>query len=392
MNVADTIAQAQVEFEKQFHCKAMWCGAAPGRVNLIGGHVDYNDGIVLPLAIDRYTVVVGSISDSLLIRLFSTHENEWLEIDLANPLVPKSRHWESYIAGVLAGFQQRGVELVGFDAVIHSTVPVGGGLSSSAALEVAMATFLEAVTSSELPKKEKAMLCQRAEADFAGIPCGIMDQFASVFGETNCLVKIDCQSQEIELIRWPSDEVSVLVVDSRIPHRLVDGKYAERRLQSAEAFRKLELNSYRDLTIEQIESAQGKLTSTESRRASHIVSETQRATRCADAIAKCDWMCAGQLLFESHASLRDDYEVSCSELDCLVEIASLLGTANGVFGARMTGGGFGGCVVMLVGTDSMEEISKAVVNRYDSIMGQRVQCFATSPARGSFHRRLGVGF
>ncbi|MDB4777881.1 galactokinase [bacterium] len=389
MNVVGTITQAQAEFEDQFHCKAIWCGAAPGRVNLIGGHVDYNDGVVLPLAIDRYTVVVGSTNDSFLVRLFSTLDNEWLEIDLAKPLIPRPGHWGGYIAGVLNGFQQRDVELVGFDAVIHSTVPVGGGLSSSAALEVAMATFLEAMTSTDLSKSDKATLCQRAEVNFAGVPCGIMDQFASVFGETNCLVKIDCRSQEIDLIRWPRDEVSVLVVDSRARHQLVDGKYAERRFQSAEALRKLELSSYRDLKIEQLVSAQEKLTAVELLRARHVVSETQRAMQCAVAIANCDWILAGKLLFDSHGSLRDDYEVSCPELDCLVEIASQLGNENGVFGARMTGGGFGGCIVMLVCTDSIEEISKAVVSRYDSMTGQLAECFATSPARGAFHRRLG---
>lgn len=387
-DVANTIGMASSAFVERYGYPATICGAAPGRVNLIGGHVDYQDGIVIPFAIDRYSVVVGMINDSSRARLFSSHSNEWAEWDLSLPLRPHAGHWSNYVAGVIVGFQQRGVELRGFDALVHSTVPIGSGLSSSASLEVAMASFLESAFSSELPKLDKAELCRQAEVEFVGMPCGIMDQIASVYGEADRLVKIDCRSHAVELIEWPGQEVSVLVVDSGASHRLVEGKYAERRSQSASALRKLGLESYRDLTPDQLESVPTELTAIEHQRARHVVSEIQRAQQFTQSIAACRWKDAGQLLYGSHRSLCEDYAVSCQELDYLVGIAKQIGTEEGVWGARMMGGGFGGSVVMLVQTQSLAAISNEVTKRYDSITGNRPACFVTRPSPGAFHCRF----
>lgn len=385
MTIADTISQAKSAFCRHFEADPVYGAAAPGRVNLIGGHVDYNDGLVLPLAINRYTVILGTTNDTLKGRIFSSHCNEMFELDLNGPVREATSSWKNYVSGVVFGFVERGIDLAGFDAVIHSAVPVGGGLSSSAALEVALATFLESTSGNQIDKVEKALLCRRAENEFAGVPCGIMDQFASVFGEVDCLVKLDCQSQHVELIEWPGDDVTVLVVDCRSPHQLVDGAYAERRTQAAKALEKLGEQSYRDVTLKQLESKQSVLSPVEFRRARHIVTEIDRAGRCAASIRDADWKTAGRLLGESHDSLRNDYQVSCTELDLLVEIAQEIGVEGGVFGARMTGGGFGGCVILLVSAEKSASISKSVLAQYFTGTGINASTFTTRPARGAFN-------
>lgn len=385
MTVADTISHAQSAFRGRYHRDADFGAAAPGRVNLIGGHVDYNDGFVLPMAIDRYTVLLACQNKGHVARFFSSQLDETFEFDLTRRLVPgELGHWGNYVLGVVSGFLETGVELPGFDALIHSSVPTGGGLSSSAALEVGVATLLERMADLSLDKSHKALLCHQAENEFAGVPCGIMDPFASVFGEKGRLVKIDCRSREVELIDWPDGQVTVLIINSNAPHQLVDGAYAERKYQASQALRKLEVDSYRELSLEQLEAGRTRLDAIEFRRARHVVTELMRAEACASMIQTGNWDKAGQQLYQSHDSLRDDYEVSCRELDLLVETGKEIGRTGGVFGARMTGGGFGGCVVLLVRTADVEEIAASIQTRYQIETGIEASSFSSSPARGAF--------
>lgn len=384
MTIVETISQAKLAFRRQFGLEPAYGAAAPGRVNLIGGHVDYHNGLVLPLAINRYSIVLGARTNTRQGRFYSTHCNELIEVDLVNPIPAESPTWANYVSGVVAGLLHRGLELPGFDAVLHSEVPVGGGLSSSAALEVSVATFLESISDTKLDKVDKARLCQQAENEFVGVPCGIMDQFASVFGEKDRLIKLDCRSQEVDLIAWPGDKVSVLIVDSNSPHQLVDGAYAERKKQSSEALRKLGFDCYRDLTLDILIENRDCLNSVEYLRARHVVTEIARANSCVHAIQVGDWESAGRLLAESHESLRDDYEVSCLQLDQLVEISRDIGIEGGVYGARMTGGGFGGCVILLVRAEQAQPVSEMILARYLSRSGIQASAFVTVPSRGAF--------
>ena len=277
---------------------------------------------------------------------------------------PIPGHWSNYVAGVVAGYCQRGTRLTGFQAMIGSDVPVGGGLSSSAALEVATATLFEAMTGVALEPAAKALLCQKAEHYFAGVPCGIMDQFASVMCRADHLMLLDCRSQAIEQIPLTDPAITVLIVNSNVKHELSGGEYAERRGQCEAAAKALGVASLRDATLEQLESSHAKLATAEYRRARHAIGEIARTTAAAAAIRAGDWPQVGALMYASHDSLRDDYEVSCQELDVLVDAAREIGPAGGVIGSRMTGGGFGGCTVSLVETAKAEKVASRIAEAY----------------------------
>jgi len=361
--------------------------AAPGRVNLIGEHIDYNDGFVLPLAIERYVVMATALpeneSSHSSIRIHSLNLAETELIPTDQSIQPGRQGWVRYVEGVIAGFVELGENILAFDAVIGSNVPVGGGLSSSAALEVATATLLEQVTGHSLGLKEKALLCQLAEHRFAGVPCGIMDQFSSVFGKVDELMLIDCRSLVIESVPFDFGEISVLITNSNVKHELTGGEYRERRSQCASALSKLDQASWRDVTVGQLEQRRDALTEIEFRRARHVVTEIERTIAVSHAFRSGDWEMVGKLMFASHSSLRDDYDVSCPELDRLVQIASSIGKQDGVLGSRMTGGGFGGCTVSLVCTKQLETVISSLTKQYESATGISPFCFASRPARGA---------
>jgi galactokinase len=387
MTLTELSHHTAAEFTRICGQPPRWIAAAPGRVNVIGEHTDYNDGFVLPMAIERYTVIAAAPAakkpGGVTLRS-SEKPGHALTIDLGKPMKPFAKGtWANYPAGVIAGFLARGVSIQGFDALIHSTVPLGGGLSSSAALEVATATLLETITGQTLDPVDKALLCQQAEHQYAGVPCGIMDQFVSVMGRKDHLLLLDCRSRKTELVPMRDPSVSLLIVNTNVKHELGSGQYAKRRAQCEAAAKILGLSSLRDATSAALLKAKDQMEDVVFRRARHVIGEIERTPQAAGLLGASDWSAAGQLMYASHASLRDDYEVSCAELDAVVEIAQAIGEKGGVYGCRMTGGGFGGCAVALVKTDAVDAISKRIGADYRQKTGIEATLFVSRPAAGA---------
>ena len=384
MNIKELSANVAGEFQKKFGREPRWIVAAPGRVNVIGEHTDYNDGFVLPMAIERYAIMAADASATAgKISIYDTHFKEDATIDISGPVTKGQPKWSNYIRGVLAGFQARGVKIPALDVAFMSTVPLGGGLSSSAALEVCTATLMEAATGKKIDPVEKALLAQKAEHEFAGVPCGIMDQFISTMGREGQLLLLDCRNRHTELVPMNDPAVSLLVVNTNVKHELGSGEYAKRRAECEEAAKILGVASLRDATAEQLERAKGKMSEVVYRRARHVIGEIERTVSAAEGIKASNWPGVGNLMYASHSSLRDDYEVSCTELDAVVEIAEDIGYQGGVYGCRMTGGGFGGCCVALVKTDSVDAITQMIASAYKAKIGIDAIIFSSHPAAGA---------
>jgi galactokinase len=377
------------EFQQHYGRPPRWIVAAPGRVNVIGEHTDYNDGFVLPMAIERYAIMAadapppGSVSAASNISIYDAHFHESATIDISAPINKGLPKWSNYIRGVLAGFQNRGQKIPALDIAFMSTVPLGGGLSSSAALEVCTATLMEAATGKKIDPIEKALLAQKAEHDFAGVPCGIMDQFISALGREGHLLLLDCRTRKTELVPMSDPSVALLVINTNVKHELSGGEYAKRRAECEEAAKILGVASLRDATANQLESAKNKMSEVVYRRARHVIGEIERTVHAAEGVRASNWPGVGNLMYASHASLRDDYEVSCTELDVVVEIAEDIGYQGGVYGCRMTGGGFGGCCVALVKAVSVDAITKKISADYKARTGIEAVIFSSRPAAGA---------
>ena len=378
--IADRAAEL---FARCFGHAPRWVVAAPGRVNLIGEHTDYNDGFVLPMAIERHIVIAGDTNTSREVTLHSVTTGETARFSVRPKVEPGEPGWSNYVRGVIAGFPKSGKKLAAFDAVIESTLPLGGGLASSAALEVAAATLLEAMTGQVLDPIEKALLCQRAEHDFAGVPCGIMDQFTSILARENHALLLDCRSRTTTPVPMTDPAVTVLIINTNTRHKLAESEYGKRRSQCEAAARALKVPALRDATREALEAARGQMDPVIFRRARHVITENERTLQMARAIQASDWPAVGQLMYASHASLRDDYEVSCPELDMVVEMAQGIGAAGGVIGCRMTGGGFGGCAVSLVKPEAVRLITRGLDEAYEKKTGRQSTIFSSRPAAGA---------
>jgi galactokinase len=384
MNLKELATGITAEFEKTYGRAPRWIAAAPGRVNVIGEHTDYNDGFVLPMAIERYAIMAADAAAVPgKVSIYDAHFKESTTIDITVPVTKSQPKWSNYIRGVLAGFQNRGVAIPALDVAFMSTVPLGGGLSSSAALEVCTATLLEAATGQAMDPVEKALLAQKAEHDFAGVPCGIMDQFISALGREGHLLLLDCRTRQTELVPMSDPSVELLVINTNVKHELSGGEYAERRAQCEEAAARLGVPSLRDVTLDQLEKNKGKLSELVYCRARHVIGEIERTTRAAQGVRNSNWAAVGQLMYASHYALKDDYQVSCAELDAVVEIAEDIGSKGGVYGCRMTGGGFGGCCVALVRADAAEFISRKIAADYKARTGIEAAIFASRPAAGA---------
>lgn len=385
MSFAQLVQKTKQQFTEKYGCAPRWLAAAPGRVNVIGEHTDYNDGFVLPMAIDNCTVAAAAPASNGTARMHfrSGEKPECVEIPLTGKVARGEPAWANYVRGVVAGFQDLGLHLPGLDVFIESDVPLGGGLSSSASLEVAIATLLEAVTGQQLDPVQKALLCQKAEHEYAGMPCGIMDQFISVMGRAGHLLLLDCRSRQTELVPLTNPALAFLIVNTNVKHELTGGGYARRREQCYEAARMLGVPMLRDATLAQLQAAKDRLDPVVFRRARHVIGEIERTTQASREIKAGHWAKVGGLMYASHDSLRDDYEVSCPELDAVVDLARHLGPEGGVIGCRMTGGGFGGCAVALVEAARVEAITRHIAEGYLKRTGIHATCFVSRPADGA---------
>jgi len=370
-------------FARCFGHPPRWLVAAPGRVNLIGEHTDYNDGFVLPMAIERHVLIAADANTRNQVTLHSVTTGETATFSVRPKVERGEPGWSNYVRGVIAGFQAHWRKVSGFDAVIEATLPLGGGLASSAALEVATATLLEAMGGKPMNPLEKALLCQQAEHDFAGVPCGIMDQFTSILSRENHALLLDCRSRTTTPVPMTDPLVTVLIINTNVRHRLAESEYPIRRSQCEAAARVLNVKALRDTTLPALEAAQGQMDPIVFRRARHVISENDRTVQTAQAIQHSDWETVGRLMYASHASLRDDYAVSCPELDTVVEMSQAMGPEGGVIGCRMTGAGFGGCTVSLVKTDCVQRITRGLDPAYEKKTGKQASIFSSRPAGGA---------
>lgn len=356
-----------------------WQAAAPGRINLIGEHTDYNEGWVLPMAIDRYTAVVatpGGSAGKIRVRSLALAAEDVLSLDALD--IPHQAIWMRYVQGVIGQYAEKGVQCPALDIVIASSVPPGAGLSSSAALELAVAHLLEAVTEQTLTSADRIFASVQAEREMAGVPCGVMDQTVVELAESGHALLLDCADQTARSVPFDQQPVALLVMHSGVTHSLAEGAYAQRRADcqrasewlGAETLREVQLSGLSPLKAEPLLH----------RRARHVVTENDRVTRAATAIEGAQWHELGALMTESHCSLRDDYEVSCRELDALVDHAL---AEQGVYGARMTGGGFGGCVIALVDEARLEVVADTVSRRYAELMGFAPSCYRALAEAGA---------
>jgi len=400
LSIESLQARAASELNQWTGSAARWSAAAPGRVNVIGEHTDYNGGWVLPMAIDRYTVLVaapGLQADRIRVRSLSLGEQSAMSLSRLSDL--SDDKWMRYLQGVLAEYAHRAVVCPPLDIVVASSVPVGGGLSSSAALELAMAHLIEAVTETTWSPSERIRAAVSAERDGAGVPCGIMDQTIVEQGEQGCVLLLDCAQGLISsTIPCDDPQIAWLVIHSGVSHDLADGAYAQRRAECEMICEALQVGSLRDVTPEMITTLTPDLPALSPiqspiqsrlkvpfdevllRRARHVVTENQRVLAATEALKTANWSTLGELLFESHHSLRDDYQVSCEELDVLVELAQ---AQDDVFGARMTGGGFGGCIVALVDREALSSVATSISQGYVQRVGLSPQCYRVKPASGA---------
>lgn len=364
-----TSRQAKRLFAELFGKRSSFTVSAPGRVNLIGDHTDYNGGFALPMTINRGISIAGEFSSSGDTRIFSETIGEEAILNTKEPSTSPPG-WQRYAAGVLHLAEEALGAHPAFDAVVTSSIPKGAGLSSSAALAVALVGVAENLTGQALDPIAKARLCQRAEHEYAGVPCGIMDQLAIIHGSRDHAILLDCRNCQTALVPIPADEVGLLVIDSSVERALSDGVYADRRNVCEQAASLLGVKALRDLSVELLQNKHANIGETQYRLARHVVTENDRVRAFAAAAHKSDWNTAGSLMRESHISLRDDFEVTVPELDLLADEAQAIGSSGGVFGCRMTGGGFGGCVVALVKPGCEEQVSARLAKQFDRAFGR----------------------
>jgi len=359
------------------------CIQAPGRVNLIGEHTDYNDGFVLPAAIQFHTTIAIAPRPDQQLVVFSENYSEQVELDLQQLPAEPRRHWIDYVVGVASKLAERGIRVRGASLLIDGDVPQGAGLSSSASLEVAVCQALLEMAQETMEGAQMALLCQRAENEFVGARCGIMDQFVSVHGQKDHALLLDCRSLAYRHQPIP-EEVRLVICNTMVRHRLAGGEYNQRRREcelAAQSFSRLVpgVTALRDVSMEQFEKYGTALPEIVRKRCRHVITENARVIEAAEALTRQDLPQFGQLMKESHISLRDDFEVSCRELDTMVELADQI---DGVYGARMTGGGFGGCTINLVRSDRVDAFEVQVTEGYEKAVGARPEIYVCTAADG----------
>ncbi len=343
---------------------------APGRVNLIGEHTDYNDGFVMPAALNLYTYVAVTPRPDRRLRVYSENFDEACDVDLDSIRLGKSGHWSDYVRGVAGVLESSGYKLRGADLAIASEVPLGSGLSSSAALEVSTAWALLSNSEINVDRNAIPQICQQAEHLYPETKCGIMDQFISCHGRAGHALMLDCRSLDFQLLPLPGD-VRLMVCNTMVRHEHASGGYNTRQGECQEGLRALqqalpEIRALRDVTIDELEQHRSRLSPLIYKRIRHVVTENERVKMAASALQAADMAKLGELMADSHRSLRDDYEVSTPELDLMVELAR---DQKDVYGARMTGGGFGGCTINLVHSARAGEVQQRLEQNYEAKTG-----------------------
>ena len=372
------MSQIEKKFLETFGAEPDLVAAAPGRVNLIGEHIDYSDGFVLPFAIKDRTLVAARKRNDSTVRIASAQRrNKIVTVDISRVKPGLKGEWERYALGVLWAL---GVK-EGVDLLIDGHVPLGAGLSSSAALECSVATAMNHLFDLGFNLEELARLTQKAENQYVGVPCGIMDQSVSLMATQGSALLLDCRDLSTKNIPFDvaSSGLELLIIDTQAHHALTDGGYAERRASCESVVAKLGITSLRELTMQQLENSRGLLTETEFVRARHAVTEMKRVIECVQALSDSNFALVGELINQSHASLRDDYTVSCPELDTAVDAA----LAAGALGARMVGGGFGGSAIALIQASKTRETIKAVEKKFSSKGFKAPRFFTSLPSQGA---------
>jgi galactokinase len=379
------VSRLQGEFQSLYG-KAPKLFSAPGRVNLIGEHTDYNEGFVLPMAIERRTYVAGAPNGTSRLRVKSLTLGQAFELDLEVPGPQRRGSWLDYVEGTARALIDRGIPVIGTDLLIDSNVPTGAGVSASAALELGVGITLAVLGGTPEPDRvELALAGQAAEHQYVGTMCGIMDQYIAALGQENAALLIDCRSLETTSVPIQLDGVSVLICDTRVKHELSSSEYNLRRAECLRAANILAksmpgVRTLRDVTVADFERFAAQLPGVVRSRCRHVVTENARTLAAASALGAGELSVMGKLMSESHVSLRDDYQVSCVELDVAVDVAA---AEAGVYGSRMTGGGFGGCTVSLVDNDAVERVSAAVKAAFAARGWKEPELFASRACQGA---------
>jgi len=360
---------------------------APGRVNLIGEHTDYNEGLVLPVAIEQATCVAAAARTDSLLVAYSALLGEANCIDrppLQSPPVGRAE-WHSYVRGVAALLDEAGIAVPGASLYIHSNIPLGAGLSSSAALEVGVAVALLALTGATMAPERIAALCREAEHRFAGTPCGLMDQFACLLSREGHALLLDCRDGRFRHVEFPVQHLELLIIDTQVKHELSEGEYAKRVADCRSGVERLrecrpDIRSLRDVTPDDLERFGPRLGEAILKRCRHVVEENGRVQAFVDALRRSNLAQIGALMLQSHRSLRDLYEVSCRELDDVVEMVT---DVEGVYGARLTGGGFGGCAIALARPGTEATVRDKLRRHYDPHHARLAALYVTRPGAGA---------
>ncbi len=374
------VAETIQAYEERYGTRPTAAASAPGRVEIMGNHTDYNGGFVLPAALDKITVVAGEPLPHGEIVLFAAdfglEAHSSAETFAKDPAHP----WADYVLGVAQQLQMDGVKIGGFRAVLHSSVPTGAGLSSSAALEVAAAMFLKQIFPFERTPMEIARLCQRAENTFVGVQCGILDQFSSVFGQQDSLLFLDCLTLEHGVVKMGRDDIAIVICDSAVEHALTGGDYNTRRAECMAAAAHFGKSLLREVSWDEFTAREMELPENQRKRGRHVLSEDRRVLAMRKAVAAGDEAQMGRLLAEGHASCRDLFENSTPEIDFLVATATQI---EGCIGAKMTGGGWGGCTVNLVVQDAVDNFQRRLAAHYEAQTGLTPRIFVSHASQGA---------
>ena len=380
MNAAQRIQQAYIGLFGEIPLMVR----SPGRVNLLGEHTDYNEGFVLPAAIGKSMTIAIGPSDDDECRIVALDMNEEHRF-LLSEIVPSEKKWPNYVMGVVDELQKAGYPLKGFQCIYGGDIPVGAGMSSSAAIEGGIGFGLNHLFSLGIDNLTLVQLAQKAENRFVGVKCGIMDQYVNIFGQQGKVLRIDCRSLEHELFPFEYENMAILLFDSRVSHSLASSEYNRRRAEcreGVEVIRKRipEVKSLRDVPLEMLEDCRPVLDSTVYKRCRYVVDENSRMIEACAALIRRDLSSFGVLMYLTHAGLRDDYAVSCKELDFLVDAS---GSIPEIYGARMMGGGFGGCTINLIEKDAVERVTQEIAGKYRKQFGIQPNVYVTSIEAGT---------